>query len=181
MADPAADMTAGSDIRTSRYVVMGVAGCGKSTVGRALADQLEMTFIDGDDLHPVFNIDKMRQGEPLTDADRAPWLERVGDRLEPGTVIACSALKRAYRDTIRRAAGGPVVFVYLRGAHETLAKRMRERTGHFMPLSLLESQLATLEEPSGDELSATADIEGEEDVIVERLIKRIEELNREHH
>jgi gluconokinase len=173
-------MTDMSSTRRGRYVVMGVSGCGKSTIGRALAKRLEATFIDGDDLHPVFNIDKMRQGEPLTDADRAPWLDRVGARLEPGTVIACSALKRAYRDTIRRAAGGPVVFVYLRGAHETLAKRMRERTGHFMPYSLLEGQLEILEEPAGDELAVIADIESEEDVIVDKLAMQIEQIYGMH-
>jgi gluconokinase len=167
-------------MRNGRFVVMGVSGCGKSTIGRALADRLDISFIDGDDLHPASNIEKMRRGEPLDDADRAPWLDRVGARLEPGTVIACSALKRIYRDRIRRIAGGPVVFVYLRGSRETLARRMSERKGHFMPYALLESQLATLEEPAGDELLATADIEGEEVAIVERLAAELEALEREH-
>jgi carbohydrate kinase (thermoresistant glucokinase family) len=169
-------MTAEPFMRQGRYVVMGVSGCGKSTIGRALADRLDLAFIDGDDLHPASNIEKMRRGEPLDDADRAPWLDRVGARLEPGTVIACSALKRIYRDRIRRTAGGPVIFVYLRGSRETLAGRMLERKGHFMPYSLLEGQLATLEEPAGDELLATADIEGEEVAIVERLVASLKEL-----
>lgn len=169
-------MTTTSAIRNGRYIVMGVSGCGKSAIGCALADRLEMSFIDGDDLHPVINIEKMSRGEPLDDADRAPWLYSIGARLEPGTIIACSALKRAYRESIRRTAVGPVLFLYLRGARETLAKRMRERKGHFMPHSLLESQLATLEEPAADELSATADIEGHQDVIVECLIARIQDL-----
>jgi gluconokinase len=157
---------------------MGVSGCGKSTIGRALADRLDLTFLDGDDLHPASNIEKMRRGEALDDADRAPWLDLVGARLEPGTVIACSALKRASRDRIRRTAGDPVVFVYLRGSRETLAQRMRERTGHFMPYSLLESQLATLEEPARDEIAVAADIDGEEDTIVERIAAWIAEPDR---
>jgi gluconokinase len=173
-------MSAVSAARKGRCVVMGVSGCGKSTIGRALAKRLEASFIDGDDLHPASNIEKMRRGDPLNDADRAPWLDKVGAGLGPGTVIACSALKRVYRDRIRRAAGGPVVFVYLRGARETLASRMFERRGHFMPYSLLESQLETLEEPAGDELSVIADIEGEEDVIVEKVATRIENIYAMH-
>ena len=141
------------------YVVMGVSGCGKSLVGQTFADVTGARFVDGDSLHPAANIAKMSRGEPLTDADRAPWLDLVGQVLQaPGTVVACSALKRLYRDRIRAGAGGPVVFLYLRGQRETLLQRMAARPGHFMPVSLLDSQLATLEEPGADEPHLTADI-----------------------
>ncbi|PVZ60428.1 gluconokinase, GntK/IdnK-type [Arthrobacter sp. H-02-3] len=141
-------------------VVMGVTSCGKSTVGAAIADRLGAEFLDGDSLHPQSNIDKMASGTPLDDADRAPWLAEVGRRFaasDAGLVIACSALKRAYRDIIR--SGDPsVVFVHLHGSRELLSSRMAARPGHFMPLSLLESQLETLEELQADEKSVVVDI-----------------------
>ncbi len=144
----------------SRFVVMGVSGCGKSSIGAGFADAIGAQFTDGDDLHPAANIAKMRRGEPLDDTDRAPWLDRVGDALAGGNrVIACSALKRIYRDQIRRRAGAQVVFLYLRGQRETLLARMAARPGHFMPASLLDSQLATLEPPSADEVHLVQDIE----------------------
>lgn len=133
------------------YVVMGVSGCGKSTVGRALAARLDLGFRDGDDLHPPANIAKMARGEPLTDVDREPWLRAVGAELRPGTVMACSALRRRYRDLLREVAPGDVLFIYLHGTRETLIERMRHRNGHFMPIALLDSQIATLEEPGQDE------------------------------
>lgn len=157
-----------------RYVVMGVSGCGKSTVADGLAARLGLAFVDGDCLHPARNIAKMSRGEPLDDDDRAPWLDRVGQALAPGTVIACSALKRSYRDRIRSAAGAPVTFLYLRGRPETLAERMLSRKGHFMPPALLASQLATLEEPGPDEGAVTADIEATPEEIVDRLAAAIE-------
>ena len=139
---------------------MGVSGCGKSLVGQGFADATGARFVDGDSLHPAQNIAKMRRGEALTDTDRAPWLDLVAATLQtPGTVVACSSLKRLYRDRIRAGAGGPVVFLYLRGQRETLVQRMAARPGHFMPVSLLDSQLATLEEPGPDEPHVTADIE----------------------
>lgn len=133
------------------YVVMGVSGCGKSTVGRALAARLELTFLDGDRLHPETNIARMSRGEPLTDADRGPWLKAVAAALRPGTVMACSALRRQYRDLLREFAPADVLFIYLHGTREKLLERMRHREGHFMPVALLDSQLATLEEPEPDE------------------------------
>ena len=142
------------------YVVMGVSGCGKSLIGQGFAAASHATFIDGDSLHPPANIAKMSRGEPLTDSDRSPWLDRVGATLAtPGTVVACSALKRMYRDQIRAVAGGPVIFLYLRGRRETLLARVSSRPSHFMPPTLLDSQLATLEPPARDELHVVADIE----------------------
>jgi carbohydrate kinase (thermoresistant glucokinase family) len=144
---------------------MGVSGCGKSTLGAALAATLAARFIDGDDLHPRANREKMAAGTPLTDADRAPWLARVGEALatpapgEPAAVIvACSALKRAYRDIIRTHARGDVVFLHLTGAREVIAARLAARKGHFMPPSLLDSQLTTLEPLAPDETHALIDV-----------------------
>jgi carbohydrate kinase (thermoresistant glucokinase family) len=130
---------------------MGVSGSGKSTVGPALAAELDWPFLDADTLHPQANVAKMASGIPLTDADRWPWFDRIVAEMRryaaAGThvVIACSALKQAYRD--RLAKGGSVRFVYLKGNAETIAPRLAGRKGHFMPASLLASQFATLEEP----------------------------------
>ncbi|MFM9876658.1 MAG: gluconokinase [Rhodoglobus sp.] len=136
-------------------VVMGVSGSGKSTVGSLLAASLGVPFIDGDDLHPVSSLEKMAAGYPLTDDDRWPWLAAVGDALaaasRTGLVIACSALKRSYRDAIRRAAP-EVTFVHLEGSREEFAQRTAARSGHFMPPALLDSQLATLEPLQAEEV-----------------------------
>ncbi|MFM7245362.1 MAG: gluconokinase [Planctomycetaceae bacterium] len=140
---------------------MGVSGCGKTVVGRRLAAGLRMAFIDADDLHPVANVRKMTAGEPLTDADRGPWLEAVAREMtaaagEPGLVIACSALKRTYRDQLRRAAPN-LVLVWLTGPTQLIRDRLAARTGHFMPADLLQSQLETLEPPAADERPIVAD------------------------
>jgi gluconokinase len=135
-------------------VVMGVSGCGKSSLGAALAAAEGWPFLEGDDLHPPANIARMRAGQPLGDTDRTPWLAAVAERLAGhlregrSAVASCSALKRNYRDTLRQA--GPLRFVYLPVPRDELARRMRGRE-HFMPLALLDSQLATLEEPGVDE------------------------------
>ncbi len=151
----------------TRFVVMGVSGCGKSLIGQAFATAIGATFIDGDSLHPAANIAKMSRGEPLDDTDRAPWLDKVGQTLATdGSVIACSALKRQYRDQIRAVAGAPVTFLFLRGQRETLLQRMSARPGHFMPPALLDSQLATLQAPTMDEPHLVADIEQSPDQIV---------------
>lgn len=136
-----------------RVVLMGVAGCGKSSVGAALADRLGIPYRDGDDLHPAVNVEKMRQGIPLTDEDRWPWLDRVAATLaqDAPLIIGCSALKRRYRDRIREGAGGPVRFVHLDGSRALIAGRMAAREGHYMPLSLLDSQFAALEPPGPEE------------------------------
>ena len=142
-------------------VVMGVSGCGKSTVGRLLAERLGWVFQEGDDLHPAANVAKMRAGVALTDEDRRPWLDRVAGWIEgrlvagESGVIACSALKRAYRERLARPGG--VVFVYMRVDRHTLEERLAGRRGHFMPAALLPSQLATLEDPGPDESVIRAD------------------------
>jgi len=149
-------------------VVMGVCGCGKSTVGERLASYLGARFIEGDSLHSVENVEKMRSGIPLTDADRWPWLDAVGRRLadEGAVVVSCSALKRAYRERLRVLAGRPITFVFLQGTRATLAARLSERSGHFMPSALLDSQFATLELPSGEADVVTIEI----DQSLERIV-----------
>lgn len=137
---------------------MGVAGSGKSTVGALLAARLGLPFVDGDALHPPANVAKMAAGIPLDDDDRAPWLDAVGDRLASGgVVVACSALRRAYRDRLREAAPA-ARFVLLHGTRELLAARLGARTDHFMPAALLDSQLATLELPTPGEEVRVYDI-----------------------
>lgn len=138
---------------TLRIVVMGVSGCGKTTVGLALAGRLGARFIEGDLLHPQANVAKMAAGIALTDADRWPWLDAVGSALAGSApvVASCSALRRAYRDRLRANAGSSLCFLHLAGDRAALARRMAERPGHYMPVSLLDSQLATLEPPGADE------------------------------
>ena len=142
-----------------RVVVMGVSGCGKSSVGEALGALLGIPYFDGDDLHPAENVARMAAGEPLTDADRWPWLDRVAAVLaeRAPVIVGCSALKRAYRDRIRAGAGGPVRFVHLAGSRALIEDRMAARTGHFMPAALLDSQFAALEPPGPDE-AVTLDV-----------------------
>ncbi|MEM0946077.1 MAG: gluconokinase [Pseudomonadota bacterium] len=143
------------------YVLMGVSGCGKSTVGEALAKVCDVSYIDGDELHPATNIKKMASGIPLNDDDRAPWLAKVGRRLAQAggpTVIGCSALKRKYRDWIRNEVPEPVHFIHLDAPKEVLAIRVAERPGHFMPASLLDSQFAALEPLEPNELGGVIDI-----------------------
>lgn len=157
-----AERAGAQGLATGRYVVMGVSGCGKSSVGAAVAEALGARFIEGDALHPAANLRKMARGEPLTDADRAPWLDAVGAALGaagPPAVIACSALKRAYRDRIAARAGGPVTFLHLAGSREVIGARMQARRGHFMPPSLLDSQFAALEPPGADERAVTVDVD----------------------
>lgn len=145
---------------TGLWVVMGVSGCGKSSVGAGFAAAIGARFIDGDDLHPAANVAKMSAGQPLEDDDRAPWLALVGQALNQGsTVIGCSALKRRYRDIIRAHAAGPVGFIHLAGDRAVIADRMAARAGHFMPPALLDSQFAALEPPDPDEQAITIDID----------------------
>lgn len=143
------------------YVLMGVSGCGKSSVGRALSILCNMTFIDGDDLHPKANIEKMVRGQPLTDEDRTPWLGMVGDTLAKTAgpvVVGCSALRRHYRDIIRDRVPEPVRFVHLDAAERILALRVNGRSGHFMPPALLRSQFEALEGLAAGELGARINI-----------------------
>ena len=142
-----------------RMVVMGVSGCGKSSVGEEIARLTSAQFVDGDDLHPEANKAKMGAGIPLDDNDRWPWLDRVGEVLAgpEDAIVACSALKRVYRDRIRAAAPG-TVFVHLDGSRELLWERISARQNHFMPASLLDSQLAILEPLGSDENGVTLPI-----------------------
>ena len=159
-----------------RFVIMGVAGSGKSTVGAELAKRLGGVYVDGDDLHPPENIAKMARGEPLNDADREPWLDKVGAVLRDAqgiALIGCSALKLAYRDRIRVAAGGSVTFIHLVGTRKVIEMRMADRSGHFMPLSLLDSQFADLESPKQNEKAISVDIDQPLDSLVEALVAQI--------
>jgi gluconokinase len=133
-------------------VVMGVAGCGKSLVGSELGERLALPLVEGDDFHPARNIQKMREGVPLTDEDRADWLQELGRQLQAqsgGAVLTCSALKRSYRDALRAAVPG-LRFVHLALSHHQALERVAARTDHFYPPSLVASQFETLEDPSGE-------------------------------
>ncbi|WEG08913.1 gluconokinase [Microbacterium horticulturae] len=142
-------------------VVMGVSGSGKSTIGSALAEKLGVAFIDGDDLHPQANVDKMHAGHPLTDDDRWPWLARVGQALDDagddGLVIACSALKRSYRDAIL-SEEPRALFLHLTASQGLIAGRLEHRDDHFMPPALLDSQFETLEPLGDDEPGVAVDV-----------------------
>lgn len=159
----------------SPIVAMGVSGSGKSTVGAALAQRLRVPFADADDFHPPANIAKMTAGEPLNDDDRYPWLESIGEwlaqRCESGGVMSCSALKRKYRDQLRRHCPD-VEFLHLHGTPEVIAKRQASRPGHFMPASLLASQFETLEPLADDERGNTIDVDQSIDSIVDTYVAR---------
>ncbi|UWU28804.1 gluconokinase [Rhizobium sp. WSM1274] len=168
--------------RPHAIVVMGVSGCGKSSVGEKLAEALHLQFMEGDALHPAANVEKMSKGIPLTDDDRMPWLDRIGEEMKSslekseGIIVSCSALKRLYRDRLRAAAGGNLLFVYLEGSRALLMKRMGERKGHFMPVSLLDSQLATLEVPTGEPGVVTVDIDDTVDGIAATALEGLATL-----
>lgn len=156
---------------TPRIIVMGVSGCGKSRIGAALATELGLRFLDGDSLHPTANIAKMSRGAALDDSDRAPWLDAVGAALgRQADVVACSALKRAYRDRIRAQAPG-TVFVHLAGDRAVLARRVASRPGHFMPPALLDSQLKTLEPLQPDEAAIVVDLTQTPAQIVAEIVR----------
>jgi carbohydrate kinase (thermoresistant glucokinase family) len=159
-------------------VVMGVSGSGKTTVAVRLAKALHCQFREGDDFHPPSNVEKMRGGTPLTDADRLPWLRKIAAQIDDwrshgeSGVLTCSALKRAYREIIigdRR----DVVLVYLRGSRELIHQRMVARHKHFMPVALLDSQFAALEEPADDERPVVADVSGSPDEIVAEILRQL--------
>ena len=165
-------------MHTGIYVIMGVAGSGKTTIGELLAHALGIPFVEGDDLHPRANVERMAQGIPLTDEDRWPWLLAIAQRMRDaelsgtGLVVTCSALKRRYRDLLRSEGAAEARFVYLRGSQPTIAERLKRRRGHFMPASLLESQFAALEEPGADERAAVYDIRESPDAIVASLVQQ---------
>ena len=157
------------------YVVMGVSGSGKSLIGAALARALGVEFVEGDRYHSAENVERMSRGVPLTDDDRAQWLRSLAARIREardagaGLVMSCSALKRSYRD-ILRAEASDVRFVFLKGDRALIGERLATRRGHFMPPSLLDSQLATLEEPSPDEKAWVCDIRKSPQDIVAALV-----------
>jgi carbohydrate kinase (thermoresistant glucokinase family) len=162
-------------VAPSAVVVMGVSGSGKSAVGAMLAARLRWQFGEGDTLHPPENVEKMRRGIPLDDADRRPWLGLIVALIDgwraAGThgVVTCSALKRAYRETI--AAGrGDVRFVYLKGNRKLIASRLSQRLNHFMPLGLLDSQFAVLEEPGADERCITVEVGPAPEIIADQVL-----------
>jgi gluconokinase len=166
---------------TGRYVIMGVAGAGKTLIGSRLAGTLGIEFVEGDDYHPPENVERMRSGTPLTDADRQGWLAALAARLldarraGKGLVIAASALKRAYRDLLR--AGDPDVrFVLLGAPRAVIAERLEHRQGHYMPAILLDSQLAILEIPGADEQAWIYDAQQTPDAIVNDLAARISRM-----
>lgn len=165
-------------------VVMGVSGSGKTTVSALLAAVLGYQFQEGDDLHPNENVEKMRSGTPLTDVDRLPWLYKVAeeidswcDRGESG-VLACSALKRSYRDII--IGDRPeVALVYLKGSYDLIRQRVVARHGHFMPAALLDSQFASLQEPTPDEHAITVNVGGTPAEIVAEIVDRLDHRQRD--
>lgn len=160
-----------------RFVLMGVAGCGKSSVGAALAPAIGAVYVDGDDLHSPENIAKMSRGEPLTDTDRWPWLDSVGAALAaPGTIVGCSALRRTYRDRITAAAGAPVWFIHLAGSKPLIARRMAARSNHFMPTTLLDSQFATLEPPDANEPAITVSIDQSMPDLVAEIVAKLAKI-----
>lgn len=164
-------------------VVMGVAGCGKTSIARALSQRLGWEFAEADDFHPLANIAKMSAGIPLTDEDRWPWLASIAawtkrqDDAGTSTVVTCSALRRAYRDIIR-SVPGRTVFIHLDGSPSLIRARMEARPGHFMPASLLPSQFATLEPLQADEDGFAVPIDADVDDVVADIISRLPALTR---
>ena len=165
-------------------VVMGVSGSGKSTVAALLAAALGCQFQEGDDLHPPENVAKMRAGTPLTDADRMPWLHKIAEEIDGWRargecgVLTCSALKRSYRDIII-SGRRDVVLIYLKGSRELIHRRMVARHGHFMPVALLDSQFATLEEPTPDEHPIIVGIEGKPADTAYEVVRQLEDRDRQ--
>ena len=164
-------------VENGLYVVMGVAGAGKSVIGSEFARAIDVDFVEGDDFHSATNVARMSAGIPLADDDRADWLRALAFRLRvtknagTGVVIACSALKRSYRDVLRGGAAD-LQLIFLKGPRELIAQRLAERGGHFMPASLLDSQVAILEEPSADENAWVCDISQPTAQIVADLVAR---------
>lgn len=169
--------------RPPAIVTMGVSGSGKTTIGEEIAARLGVPFRDADEFHPRANVEKMSSGIALTDEDRAPWLDAIGAAIrdadpERPVVVSCSALRRAYRDRIRAIAGRRVDFVFLHGDEETLRRRMAGRKGHFMPSSLLASQLATLEPPMPDEQAIAVAVDQPVTTIVDEVLDAIQRRRR---
>jgi gluconokinase len=164
-------------VKKGLYVVMGVSGSGKSLIGAAFAEALGIDFVEGDEYHPTENVERMTRGVALTDEDRAGWLQALAARIREanvtgnGLVMTCSALKRSYRD-ILRAEASDLQFVFLKGERPLIAERLAGRRGHFMHPALLESQFATLEEPSPDEQAWVFDVRKSPQDLVAALVAR---------
>jgi gluconokinase len=154
-------------------IAMGVSGSGKTVIGEALAERLGLRMLEGDTFHPAANVKKMSAGIPLTDADRWPWLDAIGAAIRDapdGVIVACSALRRVYRERLAAAAVRPLLYLFLEASRETLAARLANRKGHFMPASLLDSQLATLEPPGPNEPVIRISVEPPIDAVVEAVL-----------
>jgi len=162
------------------YILMGVSGAGKTVIGQKLADYFGIPFYDGDDFHPTENIQKMERGEPLTDEDRMPWLQILANSIQTwnqhgDAVLACSALKKAYRNKLRgKTPENEVRFIYLKGSFSLIADRLSSRSDHFMPEELLQSQFEALEEP---ERAITVPIDRSPEVIVQMIVKQLKSTN----
>lgn len=162
-------------IRSRHLCVMGISGSGKSTLGPLLAERLGLPFKDADDFHPPANIAKQAAGQPLTDEDRRPWLDAIGTHLAAhpeGAIVGCSALRQVYRDGLR-AACPDVVFLFLTGDPELIARRQSARKGHFMPASLIASQLATLERPDPAEEIISLDVALAPDALADAAVEAL--------
>jgi len=157
------------------YIVMGVSGSGKSTVGSLLAEKMGLPFFDADNYHPAQNIKKMNTGIPLTDADRQPWLRQLAKHISSwnkaeGAVLACSALKKAYREHLEGGESENIRFIYLKGSKSEILDRLQKRSGHYMPPSLLDSQFEALEEPSD---ALTVSISDTPDQIASQILMKL--------
>ena len=174
MSEPAA-----VNVRPMRLVLMGVSGCGKSTVGEGLAAHLGWRFVEGDSLHPHENVAKMAAGQPLNDDDRAGWLATLADllahaaRTGQGLVVSCSALKRAYRDRLREG-DAQALFVHLDGSRDLIAARIAARTHMYMPASLLESQFAALQAPASDEQALSLSVQQPPAELIQRIEQHLQ-------
>ncbi|MEM7744657.1 MAG: gluconokinase [Pseudomonadota bacterium] len=168
-----------ADKLPARLIVMGVTGCGKTTVGALLAGRLGAVFLDGDDYHPPENVAKMSAGTPLTDMDRWPWLDRLGEVIEEAVagrgrvVLACSALRRVYRDRLTEGCREAPLFIHLSGGRGLIHGRMAARREHYMPVALLDSQIATLEAVQPDENAMEITIDAAADDVVAKVLARL--------
>lgn len=167
-------------VKNSLFLVMGVSGCGKTTVAKELANTLKIPFIEADDFHPIHNIEKMKKGIPLNDEDRLPWLENLAKELKEkevsGAVLACSALKKKYRTTLNSLIFSPLQVIFLEGSFEKIQERMKKRQNHFMPADLLRSQFETLEPPHN---AWIFDIDNSPSTIHLHILERIKMANQD--